>query len=128
VSVSPSEIMREVWSYGNPRFPARPVRDTSWGSAPRRHCAAAVGLGVDMFDCVLPTTQRWRATAAFSPAGAEILIKNVAYAEDARSTSIRTAHALHCRRYTPGLSQTSFLAGEHLSRYLIPVHNLSLLS
>ncbi len=82
----------------------------------------AVGMGVDMFDCVLPTRNA-RNGCLFTSEG-RILIKNAAYAEDHAPPDPRCS-CLTCRRYSRAYLRHLFLAGEHLSATLNTVHNLS---
>ena len=82
----------------------------------------AVGRGVDMFDCVLPTRNA-RNGCLFTSQG-EILIKNAAYAEDDRPLDPECG-CLTCRRYSRAYLRHLFMTGEHLSAMLNTLHNLT---
>jgi queuine tRNA-ribosyltransferase len=82
----------------------------------------AVALGIDMFDCVLPTRNA-RNGSLFTSRG-RILIKNAAYAED-ESPLDPECSCMTCRRYSRAYLRHLFLAGEHLSAILNTLHNVS---
>jgi len=82
----------------------------------------AVALGVDMFDCVLPTRNA-RNGCLFTSQG-RILIKNAIYAED-ESPPDPECSCGTCRRYSRAYLRHLFLAGEHLSAVLNTQHNVS---
>ncbi|HYK87241.1 MAG TPA: tRNA guanosine(34) transglycosylase Tgt [Acidobacteriota bacterium] len=82
----------------------------------------SVGLGLDMFDCVLPTRNA-RNGCLFRSEG-KILIKNAVYAEDGGPLD-PSCSCLTCRRYSRAYLRHLFLSGEHLSAVLNTVHNLS---
>jgi queuine tRNA-ribosyltransferase len=82
----------------------------------------AVALGIDMFDCVLPTRNA-RNGSLFTSRG-RILIKNAAYAEDEGPLDPE-CDCLTCRRYSRAYLRHLFLAGEHLSAVLNTLHNVS---
>ncbi len=81
-----------------------------------------VALGIDMFDCVLPTRNA-RNGCLFTSRG-KILIKNAVYADDATPPDPECT-CLTCRRYSRAYLRHLFLAGEHLSAILNTVHNVS---
>jgi queuine tRNA-ribosyltransferase len=82
----------------------------------------AVAMGVDMFDCVLPTRNA-RNGCLFTSEG-RILIKNAIYAEDQGPLDPNCA-CLTCRRYSRAYLRHLFMAGEHLSAVYNTLHNLS---
>ena len=82
----------------------------------------AVAMGVDMFDCVLPTRNA-RNGCLFTNEG-RILIKNAIYAEDQGPLDPNCA-CLTCRRYSRAYLRHLFMAGEHLSAVYNTLHNLS---
>jgi queuine tRNA-ribosyltransferase len=82
----------------------------------------SVALGVDMFDCVLPTRNA-RNGCLFTSTG-RVLIKNAAYAEDEGPLDPACA-CITCRRYSRAYLRHLFMAGEHLSAILNTIHNIS---
>ena len=82
----------------------------------------AVAMGVDMFDCVLPTRNA-RNGCLFTSQG-RVLIKNAAYAED-QGPLDPACSCSTCRRFSRAYLRHLFLAGEHLSAFYNTVHNLS---
>ena len=82
----------------------------------------SVAMGIDMFDCVLPTRNA-RNGYLFTSQG-RVLIKNAMYAEDQRpldpDCSCRT-----CRRYSRAYLRHLFLSGEHLYAVYSTLHNLT---
>jgi queuine tRNA-ribosyltransferase len=81
-----------------------------------------VALGVDMFDCVLPT--RNARNGCLFTSGGRILIKNAAYAEDEKPLDADCS-CLTCRRYSRAYLRHLFMAGEYLSAILNTVHNVT---
>lgn len=81
-----------------------------------------VALGIDMFDCVLPTRNA-RNGCLFTSRG-KILIKNAAYADDPEPLDPE-CNCPTCRRYSRAYLRHLFLAGEHLSAILNTLHNVS---
>jgi queuine tRNA-ribosyltransferase len=81
-----------------------------------------VGMGVDMFDCVLPTRNA-RNGCLFTSQG-RILIKNAIYAED-RGPLDPECSCPTCRRYSRAYLRHLFLSGEHLSAVYNTIHNLT---
>jgi queuine tRNA-ribosyltransferase len=81
-----------------------------------------VALGVDMFDCVLPT--RNARNGCLFTSGGRILIKNAAYAEDERPLDANCS-CLTCHRYSRAYLRHLFMAGEYLSAILNTVHNVT---
>jgi queuine tRNA-ribosyltransferase len=82
----------------------------------------AVAMGVDMFDCVLPTRNA-RNGCLFTSQG-RILIKNAKYAED-QGPLDPNCSCPTCRRYSRAYLRHLFLAGEHLSAVYNTLHNLT---
>jgi queuine tRNA-ribosyltransferase len=81
-----------------------------------------VAMGIDMFDCVLPTRNA-RNGCLFTSQG-RILIKNAAYAED-QSPLDPECSCPTCRRYSRAYLRHLFLSGEHLSAVFNTLHNLT---
>ncbi len=81
-----------------------------------------IALGIDMFDCVLPTRNA-RNGCLFTSRG-RILIKNAIYAED-QSPPDPDCSCMTCRRYSRAYLRHLFLSGEHLSAVYNTLHNLT---
>lgn len=81
-----------------------------------------IAMGVDMFDCVLPTRNA-RNGCLFTSQG-RILIKNAMYAED-QSPLDSNCSCQTCRRYSRAYLRHLFLSGEHLSAVYNTIHNLT---
>jgi queuine tRNA-ribosyltransferase len=79
-----------------------------------------IGLGVDMFDCVMPTRMA-RHGVAFTLDGA-IHIKNLVHATDPRPLC-ETSHP-HVARFSRSYIRHLFRAGEILALRLLSFHNL----
>ena len=82
----------------------------------------AVGLGVDMFDCVLPT-RNGRTGQAFTSSG-KLNIKNAQWTTDQRPLD-DLCRCLVCRRHTRAYLRHLYLAGEMLASILLTHHNLA---
>jgi len=82
----------------------------------------AVAMGVDMFDCVLPTRNA-RNGCLFTSQG-RILIKNAVYGDDEGPLDPNCSCAT-CRRYSRAYLRHLFLSGEHLSAVYNTLHNLT---
>ena len=80
-----------------------------------------IALGVDMFDCVLPT-RNGRNGWLFTRTG-HIIIKNARYARDQQPIDPACACGV-CRRYTRAYLRHLFHANEILSAMLNTYHNL----
>jgi queuine tRNA-ribosyltransferase len=81
----------------------------------------SVALGVDMFDCVLPTRVA-RNGALFTPTG-RINIANQRYAEQDEPLD-ETCDCYACANYTAAYLRHLFKAGEMLGPRLASIHNL----
>ncbi len=79
----------------------------------------AVGRGVDMFDCVLPTRNARRGTVFISTG--RLVVKNAAYAEDRRPLDPE-CDCYTCRRFTRAYLRHLFAAGELLGMRLASLH------
>ncbi|MGH9466996.1 MAG: tRNA guanosine(34) transglycosylase Tgt [Terriglobales bacterium] len=80
-----------------------------------------VAMGVDMFDCVLPTRCA-RNGLAFTSAG-RVVIRNARYADDP-SPLDPLCHCRTCRRYSRAYLRHLEQSGEMLSSMLLTHHNL----
>lgn len=83
--------------------------------------ARAIALGVDMFDCVLPT-RLGRTGTAFTHQG-RLNLRNARYATDDAPLD-PTCDCLTCRRYSRAYLRHLFKAGEATGPRLLTWHNL----
>lgn len=117
----PKEAMYETLAATAPWIPEERPRYLMGVGTPR-DLVRSVALGIDMFDCVLPTRNA-RNGCLFTSRG-RVLIKNACHAEDPGpldpDCGCRT-----CRRYSRAYLRHLFMAGEHLSAVLNTVHNLT---
>ncbi len=81
----------------------------------------AVGLGVDMFDCVMPTRMARNGTF-FTPSG-RLNIRNARYAEDP-GPLVEGCACPTCRRFSRAYLRHLFMAKELLAYRLGSIHNL----
>jgi queuine tRNA-ribosyltransferase len=81
-----------------------------------------VMLGIDLFDCVLPTRNARNGTL-FTSSG-KISIKQAQYAEDGRPLD-ETCSCYTCRHYSRAYLRHLYLANEILSSRLNTLHNIS---
>lgn len=82
----------------------------------------AVGRGVDMFDCVLPTRNARKGTV-FTWQG-KMVVKNQVYAEDDRPIDPACTCPV-CRRYSRAYLRHLFQVGEQLAGRLATIHTLA---
>jgi queuine tRNA-ribosyltransferase len=81
-----------------------------------------ISLGIDMFDCVLPT-RNGRNGQAFTAAG-RLNIKNARWAEDGRPLD-ESCHCSVCLRHTRAYLRHLYMSGEMLASILLTHHNLA---
>ena len=81
----------------------------------------AVGQGVDLFDCVLPTRSA-RTGKVFTSAG-DLVIKHARYRNDGQPLD-PDCPCPTCQRYSRGTLRHLFVSGEPTSMVLLTVHNL----
>ena len=81
----------------------------------------AVALGVDLFDCVIPTRNARNGTL-FTSRG-KVVIKNSRYAYD-RSALDENCGCYTCGNFSRSYLRHIFMAGEILSLQLLTLHNL----
>ena len=86
-----------------------------------RDVVVAVGLGVDLFDCVLPT-RNGRNACAFTADGM-IRLRNERFRAD-RGPVEEGCDCPTCRRFSRGTIRHLFAAGEMLGPILLSIHNL----
>jgi queuine tRNA-ribosyltransferase len=81
----------------------------------------AVAMGVDMFDCVMPTRNA-RNGWLFTSAG-KLIIKHACYREDERPID-EACRCYTCRRFSRAYLRHLYLAGELLAPRLLTLHNV----
>ncbi len=81
----------------------------------------AVSLGVDLFDCVLPT-RNGRTGMAFTSEG-KVIIKGSRYAQD-DSPLDKNCSCYTCRNFSRAYIRHLFKAGEALAGRLVSYHNI----
>jgi queuine tRNA-ribosyltransferase len=86
-----------------------------------RDIVEAVGRGIDMFDCVMPT-RHGRNAYAFT-AGGPVRLRNSRLARDGGPLEVG-CDCYACRHFTLGTIRHYFLAGEMLGPILVSVHNV----
>jgi queuine tRNA-ribosyltransferase len=116
----PRETMFEIVAATAPALPADRPRYLMGVGTPA-DILAAIGLGVDLFDCVLPT--RNARNGSLFVAGGKINIRNARYARDAAPVEEGCdCHA--CRTFSRAYLRHLAVAGEMLSGHLNTIHNL----
>lgn len=81
----------------------------------------AVGMGIDLFDCVLPTRNA-RNGSVFTSEG-KLVVRNAAFAKDDRPLDPRCGCAV-CKRYSRAYLRHLFNAGEMLGPTLATYHSV----
>jgi queuine tRNA-ribosyltransferase len=81
----------------------------------------AIGCGVDLFDCVLPT--RSARTGKVFTSGGELVIKNACYADDPKPLD-EDCSCPTCEVYSRAALRHLFVANEVTSVVLLTMHNL----
>lgn len=116
----PKPLMYEVIDRVEPYLPAEKPRYLMGVGTPA-DLVECVALGVDMFDCVMPTRHA-RNGWLFTKDG-HIVIKHAKYKEDPAPIDSSCACAV-CRTYSRAYLRHLFIANEILSSVLNTIHNL----
>lgn len=114
------ERLREVVAWTAPLLPADRPRYLMGVGEPR-DVVAAVGAGIDLFDCVLPT-RNGRNGLAFTADG-PMRLRNEAFRTDSRPIEADCDCAA-CRRFSRGAIRHFFQTDEMLGPILLSIHNL----
>jgi queuine tRNA-ribosyltransferase len=117
----PKNLMYEIVESTVPLLPSDQPRYLMGVGTPE-DLVRSVAMGVDMFDCVLPTRNA-RNGCLFTSQG-RVLIKNAAYAED-QGPLDPNCRCSTCRRYSRAYLRHLFLSGEHLAAVYNTLHNLT---
>lgn len=113
--------MSEVLGLVTPLLPATKPRYLMGVGYPE-DMIDAVGLGVDMFDCVLPTRSA-RHALAFTSAG-RLRIRNAKHARNNRPLDA-SCDCYACVNFSRGYLRHLLVAGEFLGMTLLSLHNLA---
>jgi queuine tRNA-ribosyltransferase len=116
----PKSMMMDVLKWTTPLLPEEAPRYLMGVGTPE-DMINAVSLGIDFFDCVLPTRNARNGTL-FTSSG-KISIKQAQYAEDGRPVD-ETCTCYTCRHYSRAYLRHLYLAKEILSSRLNTIHNL----
>ncbi len=116
----PKEDMSRIVAHVAPRLPAHAPRYLMGVGTPE-DIVEAVSLGVDMFDCVLPTRNA-RNGWLFTGRG-DVKIKNARHREDTQPLDPGCA-CYTCRHFTRAYLHHLFRANEILGARLNTIHNL----
>ncbi|MDR0484533.1 MAG: tRNA guanosine(34) transglycosylase Tgt, partial [Alphaproteobacteria bacterium] len=116
----PQEVMFEVISYTEPLLPKDKPRYLMGVGRPA-DILGAIELGVDMFDCVIPT-RMGRNARAFTHYG-EINIRNSKHKLDS-NTLDNNCDCYTCKNYSRAYLHHLFKVGEMLGAILLTLHNL----
>src|SRR2546427_1604521 len=114
-------VMLDVIEDIAPRMPVEKPRYLMGVGTPE-DLIGAVALGVDMFDCLLPT-RNGRNGQAFTSRG-KLNVKNARYAQDQRPLD-EACRCSVCARHSRAFVRHLYLAGEMLASILLTHHNLS---
>ena len=116
----PKALMGDVLGWTVPCLPESAPRYLMGVGTPE-DILDAVLIGIDLFDCVLPTRNARNGTL-FTSSG-RISIKQAQYAEDGRPID-ETCSCYTCRHYSRAYLRHLYLAHEILSSRLNTIHNL----
>jgi len=116
----PKSLMRSVLEWTTPSLPENVPRYLMGVGTPE-DILDAVMLGIDLFDCVLPT-RNGRNGMLFTSIG-KMSIKQAQYSEDERPVD-ETCACYTCRHYSRAYLRHLYLANEILSSRLNTIHNL----
>jgi queuine tRNA-ribosyltransferase len=114
------EAMQAVLGHVTPGLPRDKPRYLMGVGFPR-DIVAAVGAGIDMFDCVLPT-RNGRNSYAFTADG-PLRLRNSAHQRDSGPIEAG-CDCYACRNFGRGAIRHYFFAGEMLGPVLVSVHNI----
>lgn len=116
----PKEVMLQILADVRPVIPA-PYPAYLMGVGTPEDLVDAVSLGVDMFDCVMPTRNA-RNGKIFTSFG-HIVIKNSQYVRDDRPID-EQCDCYTCRNFSRAYLRHLFMANELLVYRLLSIHNI----
>lgn len=114
-------VMYEVLEFLAPQMPSDAPRYLMGVGTPE-DLVEAVGHGVDMFDCVIPT-RNGRTGSAFTSRG-KLNIRNAKFAVDSQPLDPECSCSV-CRRYSLGYLRHLYQAGEMNASIMISHHNVA---
>ena len=117
----PAEVMYRITEFTTPLLPAHKPRYLM-GTGTPEDLLASVGMGYDMFDCVLPTRNA-RNGQLFTSAG-RVNIKRSEFRRDPRPLD-EDCPCEACRQYSRAYLRHLFLSREILGSRLNTIHNLT---
>jgi len=116
----PSQLTMEMVDVVNGIIPENKIRYLMGCGYPE-DIIEAVSLGVDLFDCVLPT-RNGRTGMAFTSEG-KLIIKSSRYAQD-DSPLDKNCNCYTCKNFSRAYLRHLFNAGEALAGRLVSYHNI----
>ncbi len=116
----PSNLTMEIVNETNCVIPENKTRYLMGCGYPE-DIIEAVGLGIDLFDCVLPT-RNGRTGMAFTSEG-KIIIKSSRYIDDKKPLD-PNCNCYTCRNFSRSYLRHLFNAGESLAGRLVSYHNI----
>jgi queuine tRNA-ribosyltransferase len=116
----PTEVLHEAVAMCAPMLPEERIRYLMGVGYPE-DLVHAIGCGVDLFDCVLPTRSA-RTGKIFTSRG-DLVIKNARWADDDRPLD-PDCGCPTCARYSRAALRHFFVSREATSVVLLTVHNL----
>jgi queuine tRNA-ribosyltransferase len=117
----PIDQMTEIIATTAEHLPAHKPRYLMGVGLPH-NLVEAVGLGVDMFDCVVPTRNARNGTA-FTRSG-RLRLKNAQHAEDYSSPIDAECTCKTCTHYSRAYIRHLFQTNEYLGLHLATFHNI----
>ncbi|MEW6009328.1 MAG: tRNA guanosine(34) transglycosylase Tgt [Candidatus Omnitrophota bacterium] len=122
LSVGESENLRyNIVSKITPQLPQNKARYLMGVGKPSDLIEAA-SLGIDMFDCIIPT-RYGRNGSAFTKEG-KIIVRDAPFAKDFRPLD-SSCDCLACNNYSRGYLRHLFNTNELLGLYLVSLHNVN---
>jgi queuine tRNA-ribosyltransferase len=115
------EAMRDCLSHAAPALPADRPRYLMGVGTPA-DILDAIGRGIDMFDCVMPTRNA-RNTSVFHKVEGRLNLRNARFKEDFTPVE-EGCDCLCCTRFTRAYLRHLFNADEMLAATLATIHNL----
>ncbi len=116
----PKEIMFDVIEHTTPFLPEDKPRYLMGVGTPE-DLIRGIMMGIDMFDCVMPTRNA-RNGCLFTSNG-KVLIKNARYLKDERPIDLK-CHCYTCKNYSRAYLRHLFIAEEILALRLNTIHNI----
>lgn len=116
----PRDNMMEIIAETTPHMPAKKPRYLMGVGLPH-DMVEAVGLGIDMFDCVVPTRNARNGTA-FTKHG-RLRLKNAVHSEDNQPID-ENCRCKTCQTYSRSYLRHLFQTGEYLALHLTSFHNI----